>query len=221
MSGIDNEGLHIMSGDVTKDQLYGERLRQAFAQSAPRGPMLMGEGVRFHHRDCVDPDHLADTTCIRADGMVLGVPEPDEPVGDFFLRTVRQADDRLVGRCGVGGPLHGRIVRVPLGSTQIMTARTSEPLAVPLPPMATGDIAAVERLSESYTALTGVVTYHVRERGGARLLIEAELLASSERVVGKANRLGETIVEALAIASGVHGHGGPLVKTLPPPEFDD
>ena len=127
-------------------------------------------------------------------------------------------DGRLVDRVAVGGPLHGRVIRTPLGATHILTAVASEPIEVPLPEVVEG---APERVSDpQWHALSGVVTYVSRDRGRTRLLIEVDTLASGDRA-GKSNRLGETIVDALGIASGAHGTGGPLVKMLPPPDFDD
>lgn len=220
MSGIDNEGLHVMPG------------------VAPPKP---APGLAEHHARCGNPYHLAGQCVIRPvdDGIVLPfefdadaelIVEGDRVIknrsmgersrlafprgGD--IRAAPARDERIVDRVAVGGPLHGLVVGVPAGATHVMTFRASESISVPLPVAGPGERVA----GDPYVALSVVVTYLVRNRGNARLLIESETLASGDRA-GKSNRLGETIVEALAIASGVHGSGGPLVKMLPPPDFDD
>jgi len=168
--------------------------------------------VKRHHAGC-GVDHPFYSECMSLGGSKLGVPRPRA----VFTEGTLMVDEvvSVVGtpapvssaRVAVGGTLHGQVVSVPVTATHVIKARHAV------------RIDATEE-APFWQAVEGVEIYLVRNRGMVRLIIESEVNASGERA-GKSNRLGETIVEALGIASGSWGASGPLVKTLPPPDFDD
>lgn len=113
-----------------------------------------------------------------------------------------------IKRVCVGGPLHGRVLLVPVTARYVITYGQI-------------DEALVEDniVSQTWFALTGlVIMYAVRDQGKTRLLVETELIRSAERG-GRTPGLGQSIVDALGLASGVHGVGGPLVVQMHAPDL--
>lgn len=123
-----------------------------------------------------------------------------------------------IRRVFVGGPLHGIVALVPESSTSVIAMAPGcdlDELARNLVDVPGDDH------DRAWFAVAGLTQYHARQNGQTQLMIEVELIRSGDRV-GKASKLSESIVNALGLAAGVHGPGGPLVVSIPvrEPETD-
>lgn len=147
-----------------------------------------------------------------------------EVLGRYRSKTLDEAQLALTGlaagraaalaptrlRVAVGGSLHGRVLSVPVTSQVIYCDHGM----------------SVELLSDhgpgdenvTFKATQRFELYEVRDHartsnGNVGLIIAAELLKTAGSPV-KGNGLNETIVEALGIAAGVHGHSSKLARGL-------
>lgn len=129
-----------------------------------------------------------------------------EPPPTLDARTMDPAPTRP--RVAVGGSLHGKVLQVPIDS-KIIYADHGVSVEIVDPEV---EGALTFRAAMRFT-LYEVRDYQRTSAGNIGLVIASELLKSAG-APARGNGLTETIVEALAIAAGVHGVSGALTRQL-------